>query len=140
MQLKAKFSVFILLLASSFTTIKGQEASQEKQNGPETIAISSINHDGTLYFKAHIQGLEKDMQLILEKEVPGKEEPTIVEVQEGVGTQAEMPILYCFKDDEFNSDASFYRLRGLYFEKGKAHSIVIAEKRFEEPLLSRNEK
>ncbi len=128
-----------LFIGLPFLPANGQKTKAEDAARPETISISSIHSNGTFYFKSRIKGLEKDMQLILEKEVPEKDHPVVVDTQKGMGTQVDYPILYCFKDEEPDSEALLYRLRGITFDKGEANSFVLAEKRFDKLLLSMKE-
>ena len=92
------------------------------------------------YFKVTIEGLKKDMRLVLEKEVPGREEAMIIGTEKAIGSDEELPLLYCFKDRKGTKKAELYRLRGLRFdEKGSASTIVLLEKPPQEALVTMNQ-
>lgn len=77
------------------------------------------------------------MQLLLEKEIPGKEKPVVVDSKKVLQDEKGIPLLYCFKDTAPKQKASLYRLKGIRFsQNGEVSVHTIAEKRFTNQLLS----
>lgn len=143
------FFTFLLTLWFFSLHAQGPEAKAQDQEAvsaeasvmPEVLNFSSTQAEGTLYFKSNIAGLERDVHLLLEKEEDGKEKVHVVDTRKGVGTDKEMPILYCFKDENPDSQVRFYRLRAIWFdEEGEYQERILAEKRFRNQLLSLNER
>lgn len=132
-----------LLLSLTSFRIDAQEADRPDSfgpGGPEVVYFNGIQENGDLYFKVTLQGLKKDTYLILEKKMPGRQEPIVVDTQHGVGSSDAPPLLYCFKDEDVSAKASLYRIRGTQLdEDGEDKSWVIAEKRFHDRLLSSKE-
>ncbi len=138
-----KHSLSIALIFTFPFFLVAQDEETEKGSAQKTITVmnfSVVPAEGQLYFKATLKGLEKDMHLVLEKEVKGKKEPIVVDTQKGVATKASLPLLYSFKDQDPGKASTLYRLRGISFTKeGDAEVKVLAEKRFPKGLLGMKE-
>lgn len=145
-RIQAAFTLFFI--ASSLLTLQAQSPRNEGPHASggdseeaiaEVVNFSSTHAQGVLYFKSNLQGLKKDVHLILEKE-NGEGELEVVDSRDGVGTDKEIPILYSFKDEAPDHHDRVYRLRAIWFdEDGDHQDHVLAEKRFRNALLSQNE-
>lgn len=132
------------LILLPFLHGEAQEAPSPKENMEvegDLVNFRSIPTNDHNYFKVTIEGVKKDMRLVLEKEVPGREEAMIIGTEKAIGTDKELPLLYCFKDQNEAQKADLYRLRGVRFdEKGTVRTTVLLEKRPQEALLTMNER
>jgi hypothetical protein len=134
-------SILLLSIILFLPLINGsaQEASSRKGKAieGELVNFSSIHTKDQIYFKVTIEGLKKDLRLVLEKEVSYQEGPIVVDTDRAIGSDRELALLNCLKDADPDPETELYRLRGIRFQKnGDARSTVLLERRVHRGLMS----